>query len=308
MANGTPPRRGSLVGAVILIAVGALFLTSNLLPDWDVWPFMSRYWPVILILLGLGKLWDALRAPAAPGSAPARGGGGGAVAIVLIVLFFAFAATRGRGFGRYHIVHDSQSVDAQGADSVAVSIEMSAGELRISGGTPKLLDANFDYNEAEGKPYISYQPSGKDARLTFTQDGSRHLGREHNVWDLRMNDDAVRELHIQMGAGQENLRLGGMRLTRVSVEMGAGQLDADLTGDWKQDLDMQVHGGAGQATIRLPKDVGVRARASGALGSISAHGLRREGGYYLNDLYGKSPVTINVDVEGAVGEIRLIEE
>jgi hypothetical protein len=306
MANVAPRRRGSLVAAVLLIAIGALFLTSNLLPEWDPWPFVSRYWPVLLIVFGLGKLWDALRAPAAPGMAPSGGRFGLTFAVLFLALFCVVAVTVGRGSSR--VVHESRSVEAQGADSVTVSIDMSAGELRVSGGAAHLLDADFDYTESEGKPQISYDPSGKDGRLTLTQSGRRHLGREHNVWNLRMSDAVVRDLRIDMGAGQSNLRLGGMRVSRVSVQMGAGELNADLTGDWNQNVDVQIQGGAGSATVRLPKNVGVRARASGALGSIDVRGLRRESGYYVNDAYGKSPVTINVDVEGAVGEIRLIGE
>jgi hypothetical protein len=310
MANEAPRRRGSLVGALLLITIGALFLASNLLPEWDVWPFMSRYWPVILIIWGLGKLWDALRAPAAPGGAPSGGHTGAIVAILLLVIFIGFAGTRWRGFSRFsRMVHETQSVDAQGAESVAVSIEMPAGELRISGGAAKLLDADFDYNELEGKPRISYDSSGKDRQLTLTQEGGRrHLGHERNNWNLRMDGDKVHSLHIEMGAGRSDLHLGGMRLNRVSVEMGAGECIADLTGDWKQDVNVRIQGGAGSATVRLPKEVGVRARASGALGSIDVRGLRRDNGYYVNDAYGKSPVTINLDVEGAVGEIRLIQE
>ncbi len=305
MANEAPPRRRSLAGALLLIALGMLFLLGNLLPNWDAWPFFSRYWPVILIVWGLGKLWDALHTPA-PGTAPPRAGTGAMLAIVLLVALVAIAAIRGPRFS--HIRHETRSVGAQGAESVAVSIEMPAGQLRISGGATQLLDAEFDYTESEGQPEISYQPSGKDGRLRLTQNSRRHFGREHNDWDLRLNGNVVRDLHIEMGAGQNNLRLGGMRLERLTVEMGAGELNADLTGDWKQSADVRIEGGAGEAIIRLPKDVGVRARASGALGSISVHGLRHEGGYYVNDAYGKSPVTINVDVEGAVGEIRLIAD
>ena len=306
MANEAPRRLGSVFGALLLITIGGLFLVSNLLPDWDVWPFMSRYWPVILILWGLGRLYDAMRAPAAPGAPHARSGGGSIIAIILLVCFFAFAATRWRGPGRY--VHETQSMEAQGAESVAVSIEMPAGELNISGGATKLLDADFDYSWADGKPRISYDSSGKDRQLRLTQDGSRHLGREHNHWNLRMDGGKITSLHIDMGAGRSDLRLGGMRLNRVSVEMGAGECIADLTGDWKQNAEVHIEGGAGSATVRLPKDVGVRARASGALGSIDVRGLHRDNGYYVNDAYGKSPVTINLDVEGAVGEIRLIQD
>ena len=47
-------RRSSLVGAVLLVALG-LFFYSNFRPGLDPWPLLSRYWPVLLIFLGLEK-------------------------------------------------------------------------------------------------------------------------------------------------------------------------------------------------------------------------------------------------------------
>lgn len=54
-------RRGSLVGAVLLVALGLFLLYSNFRPGLDPWPLLSRYWPVLLIFLGLGKIWDQFR-------------------------------------------------------------------------------------------------------------------------------------------------------------------------------------------------------------------------------------------------------
>ena len=109
-----------------------------------------------------------------------------------------------------------------------------------------------------------------------------------------------------MGAGQSELKVGDLSLTRLEANMGAGQVTADLTGDWKKDLDAEIHGGVGHAAvIRLPEDVGVRVHARGGIGSISSGGLKRNGDEYVNELYGKSPVTLRIDVSGGVGNIEL---
>jgi hypothetical protein len=305
MADDKPRRRGSLTGALLLITAGLLFLYSNLRPEWNPWPIISRYWPVLLIVLGLGKLWDALRARNSP-DAPQKGRRTGeSIALVVLLVLFAAAFFHGRAGSR--VFHETKSVDVQHATSVRASIVMPAGDLKISGGAAKLLVAVFDYREAEGKPEVSYDETGQDGRLNISQSGGPHIGREVNHWDLRVNNDAVRELRLQMGAGRGTLNLSGIHLTRLEVEIGAGEIVADLTGDWKQDVDVRVEGGVGSATIRLPKNVGVRVRAEGGIGSISVDGLRHDGDYYVNDAYGKSPVTMNVNVEGGIGEIRLVE-
>jgi hypothetical protein len=49
----------------------------------------------------------------------------------------------------------------------------------------------------------------------------------------------------------------------------------------------------------------VRVNAEGGLGQINAEGLQREGDAYVNDAYGDSDVTLDVDVRGGVGQINL---
>nr|HEV7953798.1 hypothetical protein [Candidatus Acidoferrales bacterium] len=69
-----------------------------------------------------------------------------------------------------------------------------------------------------------------------------------------------------------------------------------------------VQGGVGEARIRLPHEVAVEIRADGGIGSIDTQGLHKEAGRWVNDAWGKSPTTIHMNVEGGIGEIRLVVE
>jgi hypothetical protein len=296
-------RRGSLVGALLLVGLGVLFLYANL-RGLNPWPLVSQWWPLLLILLGLGKLWDFMRQRSHPEAAGTPWLSGGAIAVLILLLVFGVALSRGLGTGREH--HEVEAVDRRAGESVRMQIKMGAGELKLAGGATKLLEANFDYSEAEGKPKVSYDVSGNRGELSVTQTGAGvHFGRTHNTWDMRLANDVPLELKIEMGAGQGDLRLRGLLLTKLDIEMGAGQLTADLTGDWKKDLDANIQGGVGTATIRLPKNAGVRVRAAGGIGSINVRGLKREGDEYVNDVYGKASVTLRLNIEGGVGEINL---
>jgi predicted membrane protein len=108
-----------------------------------------------------------------------------------------------------------------------------------------------------------------------------------------------------MGAGESDLDLDSLTLTGLNLQMGAGKTTVDLTGDYAQDFDASIQGGVGEATVLLPSEVGVRARAEGGLGKINAEGLQREGDSYVNDAYGDSDVSLEIDVQGGVGQINL---
>ena len=50
-------RKPSLIGPIIMIAIGVLFLLNNLgLLPWGVWELVWHFWPLILILAGLDIL------------------------------------------------------------------------------------------------------------------------------------------------------------------------------------------------------------------------------------------------------------
>ena len=202
----------------------------------------------------------------------------------------------------------SESVDLENAQSARVELRMGAGELNVSGGADALMEADFSYNVSEWEPEVSYDVSGETGELSVEQgsdEGVRVGGDARNEWEVRFNDEVPTDLHVEMGAGESDLDLDSLTLTRLDLEMGAGQTTVDLTGDYGQDLEASIEGGVGEATVLLPSEVGVRARAEGGLGKINAEGLQSEGDSYVNDAYGDSDLTLEVDVRGGVGRINL---
>ena len=201
---------------------------------------------------------------------------------------------------------ESKTVALGGAQSVHVSMSMKAGELKVEGGATDLLDADFTYNVPEWKPEVKYDVSGGMGNLVVEQPGSGASGgNTRNDWDVQLSNKPPMEMTVNMGAGRATLTLGGLALSRLELNMGAGETTVDLTGNWKKDLSAQIHGGVGRATIRLPRDVGVHVVARGGIGAINASGFQKQGDAYVNDAYGKSPVTLQIEVEGGVGEINL---
>jgi hypothetical protein len=204
--------------------------------------------------------------------------------------------------------NESRAVQPEDAKSVTAHLTMGAGELKVSGAADALMEADFSYNVADWKPQIDYEVSGEKGELTVKQgsgDDGRLGGGARNEWDVRFNDEMPTDLVVKMGAGESDLDLDSLTLTGLDLEVGAGETTVDLTGDYAQDFDASIEGGVGEATVLVPSEVGVRVRAEGGLGKINAEGFRREGDAYVNDAYGDSDATLDVDVQGGVGQINL---
>jgi N-terminal domain of toast_rack, DUF2154 len=202
----------------------------------------------------------------------------------------------------------SKSVALENAKSARTQLKMGAGELKLTGGADQLMEAEFSYNVSDWKPKVNYDVSGDMGELIVKQgsaEGARLSGDARNVWNLRLNDELPTDLVVQMGAGESDLDLDSLALTGLNLQMGAGKTTVDLTGDYAQNFDASIQGGVGEATVLLPSEVGVKAKAEGGLGKINAKGLQTVGDSYVNDAYGESDVNLSVEVQGGVGEINL---
>src|SRR5882724_10094345 len=290
MVQDGSPRRTSLVFPIVLIGFGVLFLLRRWNPAFEPWSILRTYWPLILIFIGIGKIWDNVQRSRNPNAPPgiSLGATFGAVAFVLVIgmlIWHGRGFSRGRG-GVFGTKHTTKIVEPQRAKSARAKLEMSAGQLTINGGSANLLEADFNYSDSYDEPRVEYSVAEGVGQLNVSQDSrSVHIGHSENDWSLHFSKDIPLELKI-----------------------GAGQVDVDLTGDRKTDLTADIEGGVGQANIRLPKNVGVIVHASGGIGSIESHGLKHEGDTYTNDAYGKTPATIRLKVEGGIGQIVLSQE
>ena len=203
---------------------------------------------------------------------------------------------------------ESRTIQPENARSVFAELQMGAGELNVTGGADALMEADFAYNVADWKPRVNYNVADETGELSVKQGSGQGVnlgGDARNEWEVRFSDEVPTDLRVEMGAGESNLDLDSLALEGLDLQMGAGTTTVDLTGDYAEDLDASIQGGVGEATVMLPSEVGVRARAQGGLGNINAEGLHKQGDAYVNDAYGDSDVTLEVDVQGGVGEINL---
>ena len=205
---------------------------------------------------------------------------------------------------------ESRSAEVEGADSAKVNLRLALGELDVGGGASgsRLMEADFAYNVAAWEPSVDYEVVGDSGELEVRQQGLTEgipTQDVRNEWDVRLSGDVPLGLTVQMGGGVGNLDLDGLDLTGLNLDVGAGSTRVDLSGDWERDLNATVRGGAGEVTMLLPSRMGVRVEGGTRLGRVAAEGFQRDGEAYVNDAYGDSANTLEVDITGGVGQISL---
>ena len=227
--------------------------------------------------------------------------------LTALVLFATMLAGCSSGARVGALRSESQSVELGDAQLVNVEINMGAGDLVVTGGAEKLLEGDFTYNVAKLKPVVEYTDGTLDLRQPENEGlpDLRGIGDFHNEWGLRLYDQVPMNLKVNMGAGTSDLQLAGLSLTGLDVVLGAGKSTVDLSGEWARDLDVTINTGAADVTVRLPRGVGVRVEVEAGPHTIDAPDLTQDGNVYTNSAYGKSEVTLQINMQAGIGQIDL---
>lgn len=213
---------------------------------------------------------------------------------------------------------EERAVSLDGAKTGEVVLMMGAGDLNVAGGagSGNLIDADFSYRPSSLAPVIEPASLGSSHRQVIVRnqrrDGIGDFGpfssaRFRNVWDIRVTEEVpITQFSISMGAGDGDVDLRDVDVEKLTLNMGAGDATVDLSGDRTLDMEGRIQAGAGEITVRLPKDVGVRVRgALDGLGEWSAPGFERDGDDLVNDAYETADVKIELTVQRGVGETTL---
>jgi hypothetical protein len=204
------------------------------------------------------------------------------------------------------VVHEHHVMERGAATSARVDIDMSAGELAVKSGATALFEGDFAFNVPVLKPVIAYAVDGSTGDLKVSQGSTS--GNYENNWRLSLDESTPVDLQITLGAGDAELVLGRLNLRSLAIRLGAGDLVVDLRGTPAKSCKVKVQAGAGDTTIHLPASVGISASTSGLIGDASVSGLEKREGRWVNARAEGSPVVVDLEVQHAIGDLKLSAE
>lgn len=296
-------RRPSLIGPLILITIGVLFLLANLgMLPFSFWEIAARFWPLLLILIGLDIILG-------------RRSLLGSLVIVLLwialvagVLWLAFA--QGGGLLPSAAMVSDELAQPLG-DIKSATVELNIGTARtnvttLGSDTSDLMKGTFRH--AEGTRVVkTYNIAGSEGRLVLKEEGVNFIfgGGRVSRWDIGLYPQVPLALRINGGIGRATLDLTALNLTSLNIDAGIGAID--MTTPKSGVVTMRVNGGVGAATITVPPGVAARIRVDGGLGGIRVDESRfpKFGSVYQSADYASAANRIDIDVDGGVGSITI---
>jgi DUF4097 and DUF4098 domain-containing protein YvlB len=216
------PRVPSIVGPVILITVGvvALLIVSGHIAASQFWSWYGRWWPLLLILAGLGLLaeWavDLRR------ETPVRRSGS-FVGLIILLAFLGFGAAGWNhmgpwfnnwdhengdflNFGMPQHDSDQQTQNAQIPANSVIDIEIPRGDVSVTAGD----GPNVEVQSHE----VAYANSDTDAKKIFDAEATQ----------LKVSGNAVLIQSENHDNGRVNVTVTVPKNARVTVNAGKGDV------------------------------------------------------------------------------------
>jgi hypothetical protein len=249
-----------------------------------------------------------------------------------LLSLFGAAVLTFTGYQQVQAQHTtSQSLDLKNVKTLQADIQINAGTLKVTAHNTTKADARFTYTKDAWKPQVKYNGEPGQGTLSIKQpkeENTNMKDKDRNDWDIILPQGVATNLKLRMGAGETNVDLRGAKLNRVVMDAGAGEfnmnlantsvseldvnagvgeVNLDLSGKRNNSLKASINGGIGSLNLVLPRETGVRVKVNG-LGGLDNSGFKKQGGYYVNEAYGKTPHSLEITINGGLGNVDLAME
>lgn len=284
---------------IFFILAGGLFLLHNFdVIDWYVWEDIVGLWPVILIAIGIEKIFAKSKAVIISYMAP--------VLFAAIVFWVAIGSsysnmdfTRRGDTYRYEIENDGE------LSSVELTIDIKNVDINLRKSSSDLFNGRF--KRRKYKPDIDYDVSDGVAKIEVGEEkhswewrDSRYRSSYDN-WNLRVTDNLPLNLKCIGGKSDMELNCKTLNLQEIFVNSDRGRIDMYL-GDVSQNVKVSLEGEDAKFSLYAPEGSGVKVsgfsddlvRLFERIGFVEADGNYTNPGY--DSLSNKIEVELSPDI------------
>jgi hypothetical protein len=294
-------RRSSIIIPSVLILLGILLLLHNFgLIHWNVWVAIARFWPLILIALGLELILG-------------RGSVSRSIVIVIVFIIIFGLAVR-HPTARGAITRTRVEKPLSRITSAEIEINMGVGALYLSSlpdssdlisGTVdtavgEWLKQDFNITADSARLVLSTENNGFFTDFNFFGLGAQPARK----WDLAVSESIPISLDIRTGVGEARINLERVLATDVEIRTGVGKTDLTLPAAGHSRVTLS--GGIGETIIHIPEGVAARIRTKTGIGSVQVYGnYTRSNNEHISPDFNTADNRVDLEVKGGIGSIRI---
>ncbi|MCZ7611238.1 MAG: DUF5668 domain-containing protein [Ignavibacterium sp.] len=298
----------SIFWGVFFLAIGVLLLLGNYANLTFTWDSAWKFWPTVLVLIGVSILVKNQIGKAIVA---------GLVALVLALTIYAsVSATTNLFNDDFEInfddgtpMYDTTYFSKEFTDSIksaALNFSAGAGSFKILVPTEKLFDFKTEGSRNKYKLNLQREDFDSHAEINFQMKSTKfNIGDKNykNLVEMSLNTKPEWELNFSVGAASVDLDLTHYKIRKLDVDMGAAKLNVKL-GNLSDITKIDIDAGASDINILIPDSVSCEIKSDAALSSRNYEGfVKTSNDLYRTEDYEKYPKKIYIDIDCGVSSI-----
>ncbi len=289
---------GAPVWGIIILFFGILLLlqTLNILP-WSLWDTLWRFWPAIIIIIGLG----ILLCRANPWL----------VSLMVIVILGASLGIAIWQHGTAEttgVTTRSYSQPVGNLQNVEVNIDFNAGKLTIdnvSSDSSNLVEADTEVKNDISSLRADLSRQGTVGTLSLDAINQQYWPNGGVLWNISLTEKIPLALDINTSASSLNLDLNNLNLSSLNMDINAGSCDLKLPVP-NGVLETQIKANAASVSIDIPDNAAARIQASSNIATLNVGSrFNKRGNDYVTSNYDASTNRIELILNTNVGTVTV---
>jgi len=288
----TKPQRvvGAPIWGIFLLFLGVVFLlqTLDVLP-WGLWGTLWRFWPVLIIIVGLGILLRRYN-----------------VWLVSLIIAVALGACLGIAVWQYGLsspggtIATSCSHSLDGIERARVEADFTAANISISSlasSSPNLVEVKG------GNMKVDFHQQGSEGRLYLSTGKADSNGINYEA-KLTRNIPLV--IDVMSTVGNLELDLSNLEIAELRLDIDDGNCEVTMPSS-AGTTEVEIEADAANIEVTIPAEVAARIQADTdfCVFSMNENRFHKQGDYYISDAFDTAPNRIYLEIDCDVGRLRV---
>ncbi len=286
---------GVPIWGILLLFLGIVFLlqTLDVLP-WGLWGSLWRFWPVLIIIIGLGILLRRYN-----------------VWLVSLLILAILCACLGIAVWQYGpsppagMVTRSYSEPLDNIERAQIEVDFTAGSITLTNlppGSPNLVEVDSEVRNRDGNIKVDFLRQDGEGKLYL----STEQGEGGIRWQVRLTGSIPLAIDIKSAASNMKLDLSELKVTELLLDVDAGNYRVTMPSS-AGTTDIEIKADVANIEVNIPDGVAAKIRADTDLSAFDVDETRfpKQGDYYISDNFDTAQNRLYLEIDCDVGRVEV---
>lgn len=287
------------IWGIFLLFVGIIFLlqTLNVL-SWGLWGTLWRFWPVLIIIIGLGILLRRYN-----------------VWLVSLLVLAIFGACLGIAIWQYGpslssgMVTESYSEPLGDIEHAQIEIDFSAGSITIGSlppGSPNFVEVDSEVRDSRQTINVDFHQKDGEGKLYLSTVNQWFWGGDRIRWEVNFTGSIPLAISIKSAASNVELDLSELKVTELRLDVDAGNYRVTVPSS-AGTSNIEIEADAANIEVVIPDGVAARIRVKTNLSvsDVDKNRFPQQGAYYVSDNFDTAQNRIELEIDCDVGRVQV---